>query len=69
MLPRGEKTDAGGSRSEEPSADDPDRSGAAPEKETNGAQKLTNTQAMDSFNSLPESVRRMVMDADSEDKY
>lgn len=31
--------------------------------------KLTNTQAMDSFNSLPESVRRMVMDADSEDKY
>ncbi len=33
------------------------------------SQKLTNTQAMDSFNSLPESVRRMVMDADSEDNY
>ena len=27
------------------------------------------TQAMDSFNSLPESVRRMVMDADSESDY
>lgn len=33
------------------------------------SQKLSNTQAMDSFNSLPESVKRMVMDADSEDKY
>ena len=32
-------------------------------------QPLSNTQAMDSFNSLPESVRRMVMDADSEDNY
>ena len=60
---------AGAPGSEEPSADDPDRSGAASEKEINGSQKLTNTQAMDSFNSLPESVRRMVMDADSEDKY
>ena len=31
--------------------------------------KLSNTRAMDSFNSLPESVRRMVMDADSESDY
>jgi hypothetical protein len=31
--------------------------------------KLTNTQALNSFNSLPESVRRMVMDADGEDRY
>ena len=31
--------------------------------------KLSNTQAMDSFNSLPESVRRMIMDADSESDY
>ena len=31
--------------------------------------KLSNTQALDSFNSLPESVRRMVMDADSESDY
>lgn len=31
--------------------------------------RLSNTQAMDSFNSLPESVRRMVMDADSDDSY
>ncbi len=31
--------------------------------------KLSNTQAMNSFNSLPESVRRMVMDADSSDDY
>ena len=30
---------------------------------------LSNTQAMDSFNSLPESVRRMIMDADSESDY
>ncbi|MBQ9272406.1 MAG: DNA translocase FtsK 4TM domain-containing protein [Mogibacterium sp.] len=30
---------------------------------------LSNTRAMDSFNSLPESVRRMVMDADSESDY
>lgn len=31
--------------------------------------KLTNTRAMDSFNSLPESVKRMIMDADSESDY
>ena len=31
--------------------------------------RLSTTQAMDSFNSLPESVRRMVMDADSESDY
>ena len=31
--------------------------------------KLSNTQAMNSFNSLPESVRRAVMDADNEDSY
>ena len=31
--------------------------------------RLSNTQAMDSFNSLPESVRRMIMDADSESDY
>lgn len=31
--------------------------------------RLSNTKAMDSFNSLPESVRRMVMDADSESDY
>ena len=37
--------------------------------EDSASKKLTNTQAMNSFNSLPESVRRMVMDADSEDKY
>ena len=30
---------------------------------------LSTTQAMDSFNSLPESVRRMIMDADSESDY
>jgi hypothetical protein len=30
---------------------------------------LSNTKAMDSFNSLPESVRRMIMDADSESEY
>ena len=30
---------------------------------------LSNTQALDSFNSLPESVRRMIMDADSESDY
>lgn len=33
------------------------------------AGRLSNTQAMDSFNSLPESVRRMIMDADSESDY
>lgn len=41
-------------------------------KQSGGAEsfsKLSNTQAMDSFNSLPESVRRMVMDADHEDNY
>ena len=32
-------------------------------------QRLSNTQAMDSFNSLPEAVRRMIMDADSESDY
>lgn len=31
--------------------------------------RLSNTTAMNSFNSLPESVRRMVMDADSESDY
>ena len=31
--------------------------------------RLSKTQAMDSFNSLPESVRRMIMDADSESDY
>ncbi|MBQ6500553.1 MAG: DNA translocase FtsK [Mogibacterium sp.] len=31
-----------------------------------GSSGLSTTQAMDSFNSLPESVRRMIMDADSE---
>jgi len=31
--------------------------------------RLSNTQAMDSFNSLPEAVRRMIMDADSESDY
>lgn len=31
--------------------------------------RLSNTKAMSSFNSLPESVRRMVMDADSESDY
>jgi DNA segregation ATPase FtsK/SpoIIIE-like protein len=30
---------------------------------------LSTTKAMDSFNSLPESVRRMIMDADSESDY
>ena len=33
------------------------------------ASGLSKTQAMDSFNSLPESVRRMIMDADSESDY
>ncbi|MBR2706308.1 MAG: DNA translocase FtsK [Mogibacterium sp.] len=42
---------------------------APPEDEGHDKNKLSNTQAMDSFNSLPESVRRMVMDADSEDSY
>ena len=36
-------------------------------KENNG--RMSNTRAMDSFNSLPESVRRMVMDADSNSDY
>ena len=31
--------------------------------------RLSNTKALDSFNSLPESVRRMIMDADSESDY
>lgn len=42
----------------------------APEDDGTGTPgKLSNTQAMDSFNSLPESVRRMIMDADSESDY
>lgn len=41
----------------------------APEDDGLSSAKLSNTQAMDSFNSLPESVRRMVMDADSNDDY
>ncbi len=41
----------------------------APDEAFGGADKLSNTQAMNSFNSLPESVRRAVMDADSEDNY
>ena len=32
-------------------------------------ERLSNTRAMDSFNSLLESVRRMIMDADSESDY
>ncbi len=47
------------------------RTRQAPEEAPTGTEtgKLTNTQAMNSFNSLPESVRRAVMDADSEDSY
>lgn len=42
----------------------------APEDDGTGTtEKLSNTRAMDSFNSLPESVRRMIMDADSESDY
>ena len=41
----------------------------APQETAGGTEKLSNTQAMSSFNSLPESVRRAVMDADSEDSY
>ena len=41
----------------------------APQEAAGGTEKLSNTQAMSSFNSLPESVRRAVMDADSEDSY
>ena len=42
----------------------------APEDDGLGSQDdLTHTKAMNSFNSLPESVRRMVMDADSESDY
>lgn len=42
----------------------------APEDDGLGSREhLGHTQAMDSFNSLPESVRRMVMDADSESDY
>lgn len=52
----GDSIEAGGTQAEP--ADSPVKSG-----------KLSNTQAMDSFNSLPESVRRAVMDADSEDDY
>ncbi len=33
------------------------------------AERLSNTKALDSFNSLPEAVRRMIMDADSESDY
>jgi S-DNA-T family DNA segregation ATPase FtsK/SpoIIIE len=40
-----------------------------PEDDGLSHSRLSNTQAMDSFNSLPESVRRMVMDADSDDNY
>ena len=47
----------------------PDDFEMAPEDDGLGTSKLSNTQAIDSFNSLPESVRRMVMDADSEDTY
>ena len=36
---------------------------------SSSSSKLSNTQAMNSFNSLPESVKRMIMDADSEDDY
>ena len=42
----------------------------APEDDGLGSSdELTHTKAMSSFNSLPESVRRMVMDADSESDY
>ena len=49
-----------------PVPDDPEM---APGDDGLSPHRLSNTQAMDSFNSLPESVRRMVMDADSEDSY
>ena len=41
----------------------------APETQASNTGRLSNTQAMDSFNSLPESVKRMIMDADSESDY
>ena len=42
----------------------------APEDDGTGTtERLSNTRAMDSFNSLPESVRSMIMDADSESDY
>ena len=55
--------------SAEPVSEPEEITGTVSASGTGASQKMSNTQAMDSFNSLPESVKRMVMDADSEDKY
>ena len=47
----------------------PEREMAPEDDGLRSADRLSNTRAMDSFNSLPESVRRMIMDADSESDY
>ena len=51
------------------SAKEPEYEMAPEDDGIRSASGLSTTQAMDSFNSLPESVRRMIMDADSESDY
>lgn len=51
------------------SAKEPEYEMAPEDDGIRAASGLSTTQAMDSFNSLPESVRRMIMDADSESDY
>ncbi len=48
---------------------EPDYEMAPEDASIRSSSGLSKTQAMDSFNSLPESVRRMIMDADSESDY
>lgn len=50
-------------------ADEPEYEMAPEDDGIRQSSGLSKTKAMDSFNSLPESVRRMVMDADSESDY
>jgi len=51
------------------SAKEPEYEMAPEDDGIRSTDKLSTTQALDSFNSLPESVRRMIMDADSESDY
>jgi predicted transcriptional regulator len=48
---------------------EPEYEMASEDDSTGRGSGLSNTRALDSFNSLPESVRRMIMDADSESDY
>ncbi|MBR0308252.1 MAG: DNA translocase FtsK, partial [Mogibacterium sp.] len=66
--PYTDQSDVRSSGAENPGAEVPSSSSEASGSQF-GSSKLSNTRAMDSFNSLPESVRRMVMDADSESDY